>query len=143
MKALTISQPYANLIASGEKWVENRTWHTDYRGPLAIHAGRGTQYLTHWELGAYPTGVVIAVCRLIACLSVEETKKSLDLASLPDGARRFGWEFFREFLDHEYTEGPYGLVLADVQKFSEHIPATGHQFLWDWDERIPEANTES
>jgi len=50
MKALTISQPYASLIASGEKWVENRTWATRYRGPLAIHAGRGTQYLSRDEL---------------------------------------------------------------------------------------------
>jgi len=50
MKALTISQPYASLIASGEKWVENRSWPTGYRGPLAIHAGKGTQYLDRREL---------------------------------------------------------------------------------------------
>jgi len=37
MKALTISQPYASLIVSGKKWVENRTWGTSYRGMLAIH----------------------------------------------------------------------------------------------------------
>lgn len=41
MKALTISQPYASLIARGEKFVENRRWPTPYRGPLAIHAGKG------------------------------------------------------------------------------------------------------
>lgn len=35
MKALTIHQPYAELIRRGEKVIENRTWPTSYRGPLA------------------------------------------------------------------------------------------------------------
>jgi len=39
MKALSIRQPYAWLIVSGIKTLENRTWRTDYRGPLLIHAG--------------------------------------------------------------------------------------------------------
>lgn len=38
MKALTIRQPYAYLIVTGEKPVENRSWSTNYRGPLLIHA---------------------------------------------------------------------------------------------------------
>jgi hypothetical protein len=39
MKALSIRQPWAHLIANGIKTIENRTWRTDYRGPLLIHAG--------------------------------------------------------------------------------------------------------
>lgn len=39
MYALTIKQPWASAIMAGLKRVENRTWRTDYRGPLAIHAG--------------------------------------------------------------------------------------------------------
>jgi hypothetical protein len=38
MKALTIWQPWATLIAAGVKRIETRSWSTDYRGPLAIHA---------------------------------------------------------------------------------------------------------
>ena len=45
MKAITILQPFATLIASGEKHFETRSWKTDYRGPLLIHAGKGTQYM--------------------------------------------------------------------------------------------------
>ena len=45
MKALTICQPYPHLIMLGEKPVENRTWATSYRGPLAIHAGKSRQWL--------------------------------------------------------------------------------------------------
>jgi ASCH domain len=37
MKALTIKQPWAGLIAAGLKPIENRTWATKYRGPLLIH----------------------------------------------------------------------------------------------------------
>jgi hypothetical protein len=39
MKAITIIQPWATLIALGEKKFETRSWTTKYRGPLAIHAG--------------------------------------------------------------------------------------------------------
>lgn len=40
MKALTIRQPWASLIAAGVKTIETRSWSTKYRGPLAIHAGK-------------------------------------------------------------------------------------------------------
>ena len=40
MKAITVQQPWAWAIAYGGKRVENRTWSTTYRGPLAIHAGK-------------------------------------------------------------------------------------------------------
>lgn len=40
MKALSVRQPWAWLIVHGEKTVENRTWPTSYRGPLAIHASK-------------------------------------------------------------------------------------------------------
>jgi hypothetical protein len=40
MKAITIIQPWATLIAFGEKEFETRSWATNYRGNLAIHAGR-------------------------------------------------------------------------------------------------------
>ena len=38
MKALSLRQPWASLIANGHKTIETRTWRTRYRGPLAIHA---------------------------------------------------------------------------------------------------------
>ena len=40
MKALSVRQPWAWAIVAGWKPIENRTWATDYRGPLLIHAGR-------------------------------------------------------------------------------------------------------
>lgn len=38
MKALTIRQPWAWLIVNGYKDVENRTWETNYRGFVFVHA---------------------------------------------------------------------------------------------------------
>lgn len=38
MKALTLHQPWASLVAIGVKTIETRSWPTSYRGPLAIHA---------------------------------------------------------------------------------------------------------
>lgn len=45
MKAITIIQPWATLIAIGNKQIETRSWSTKYRGPLAIHAGKNTSYV--------------------------------------------------------------------------------------------------
>ncbi len=41
MKALTLTQPWATLVAIGAKQIETRSWATLYRGPLAIHAAKG------------------------------------------------------------------------------------------------------
>lgn len=38
MKALSIKQPWASLIAHGIKDIENRTWKTNFRGRIYIHA---------------------------------------------------------------------------------------------------------
>lgn len=40
MKTLTIKQPWATLIALGHKKIENRSWTTNYRGIVAIHAAK-------------------------------------------------------------------------------------------------------
>lgn len=40
MKALSLIQPWATLVAIGAKRVETRDWPTDYRGPIAIHASK-------------------------------------------------------------------------------------------------------
>ena len=40
MKALTIKQPYALLICAGLKDVENRSWRTNFRGKIYIHASQ-------------------------------------------------------------------------------------------------------
>jgi hypothetical protein len=38
--ALSVKQPWAELIVLGRKTIEVRSWLTDYRGPLLIHTGK-------------------------------------------------------------------------------------------------------
>lgn len=40
-QAISIKQPWAWLIVKGYKTIENRTWKTNYRGTVLIHAGKG------------------------------------------------------------------------------------------------------
>jgi hypothetical protein len=56
MKALSLWQPWASLVATGAKRLETRSWATNYRGPLVIHAAKGglskgelIHYLCLWE----------------------------------------------------------------------------------------------
>lgn len=48
MKALSLKQPYAWLIANGYLLVDDRTWGTQYRGPILIHASKGL-YESYYE----------------------------------------------------------------------------------------------
>jgi len=41
MKVLTLKQPWASLVANGYKCYEFRSWKTNYRGEILIHAGAG------------------------------------------------------------------------------------------------------
>ena len=138
MKALTISQPYASLIASGEKWVENRAWETKYRGPLAIHAGKGTQYLTRRELVKYPTGCVIAVAELVGCVHIDrlrlmsEVRPKVCMPDCPPGMERYWGEILR----HPHTEGPWCWVLSDIKQLKKPIACRGMQGLWEFQKRL-------
>lgn len=40
MRGLSLTQPWATLVAVGAKRIETRDWTTGYRGPLAIHASK-------------------------------------------------------------------------------------------------------
>lgn len=41
MRAISLLQPWATLVALGAKRRETRSWPTRYRGPIAIHASKG------------------------------------------------------------------------------------------------------
>jgi hypothetical protein len=129
MKALTISQPFASLIASGEKWIENRMWPTNYRGELAIHAGKGTQYLDKEELAEYPTSCVIAVARLAACVTLEVIRaiERSDERNLVIPGTSKTWA---EACEHPHAEGPWCWILEDI-RIIEPVPMRGAQRLWD------------
>ena len=57
MKALSVRQPHAARIASGEKPIEFRSWQTGYRGDLLIVASK-------YPCKGHVTGVTVCVVRL-------------------------------------------------------------------------------
>ena len=74
MKAITIKQPWATLIAKGYKEYEFRTWKTKYRGEILIHAGKGIdkKAMKRFEDLDYPKGCIIAKANLTDCLKVDD-----------------------------------------------------------------------
>jgi hypothetical protein len=75
MLALTVKQPWADAIIHAQKDIENRTWPTAYRGPLAIHAGKsydegGRLFMLRHNLYVpddLVSGAIIGVVDLIDC----------------------------------------------------------------------------
>lgn len=49
MRTLSVRQPWAYLLSRGWKDIENRTWSTEYRGPLLIHAGTKKMTKDDWQ----------------------------------------------------------------------------------------------
>ena len=119
MKALTICQPYAHLIAIGEKRVENRTWYTPYRGPLLIHAGKSRAWLVDDDPQNMAFGAIVAQATLVACVT------RLEIAQ---GKHDKAYPWLR---DHLHVEGPWCWVLEDVIALPEPVPTTGFQGLWN------------
>ena len=132
VRGLTIQQPYAQLIADGHKWIENRGWRVLYRGLIAIHAGKGTKYLGKGQkLKEFITGSIVAVCELEACLDIKILRgmETEDL-QLPSGRTRSA------ILAHEHAEGRWLWLLRDVMRLADPIELNGRQGLWKIDEKI-------
>ena len=135
MRAITLHQPWASLIALGIKRVETRSWIAGFRGQLAIHAAKRPIKRSELEAIAqhkfngiclgeleYPLGSVVAVCTLSDCVLM--TPKLISQQS-PTELAVGDWE-----------SGRYAWLLSNVQP-TRVIPASGKQGLWDW---IPPSN---
>lgn len=138
MKAISLWQPYACLVAAGEKANETRSWPTSYRGPLAIHATKTmppeAKYLCREEpfrtvlaripdqYGPLVGGAVLAVADLVDCRRIDIRFRAHVIAHGLVNEMDFG----------DYTTGRYAWVLSGVRRFVQPYPARGKQGLWDW-----------
>jgi len=106
---LSVRQPWADLIASGIKDVENRSWSTGFRGRILIHASRNVD--------------VAAVPRLLGLLGLA----SASLYSPTTGALVGLTTIVDCVTDHpsRFFTGPYGFVLEDSRVLPEPIPLAG------------------
>ena len=136
MKALSLWQPWASLVAFGKKKVETRPWTTRYRGPLAIHAalrrphrnfgcsyaGAHILYLMAAygiEMKTLPLGSVLCIVNLVDVRRTQDVSLELSVSE-----RAFG----------NYEDDRYAWFFEDVWRFERPIPAKGNRMLWNWDE---------
>lgn len=139
MKALTICQPYPRLIMIGEKHVENRTWSTNYRGPLAIHAGKSRLWLTgDDEAAAAAAGDTLAFGAVVAIAQLEACQQASTIhAGLLD-------QRFPQLRNRAHCLGPVCWVLTNVRRLATPLPWRGSQGLFEIpDEALGSINVEA
>lgn len=129
MKALSIKQPWASAIVLGVKSVEIRTWKTNYRGPVLIHAPKEYDYQGEQALAAFMPllkkhgilrGGIIGQAHLVMVRQF----------ALPA-------EWFAEMKRHRcpagwWRKGLYGWFFDKPESLSL-MPCDGHLRLWDCD----------
>ena len=118
MKALSLKQPYAELVVSGKKKIELRKWKTNFRGKFLIHASKSVheEAMKSFGFKELPTGCIVgsAVLKDVKSYSSKEElekDKSLHLASSE-------W-------------GNYGFVLENTQRLKS-IPCKGSLNFWEF-----------
>lgn len=159
MKVITLTQPYATLVAIRAKRIETRSWATSYRGPLAIHAGVGLRPvggraglydLAFSDADGYfysalhaahmfciddlPRGAIVATARLERCVDTFflDREERVRVTGF-DGERRYWNLTDQERAFGDYTPGRYAWLLAAIVALPEPIPAKGALGLWNWE----------
>ena len=134
MKAITLWQPWASLLASGPKKHETRSWKTKHRGWIAIHAAKRSDVLILHafqmfareisEIGysPLPLGAVVGVGRLETIIRCGGPTRSSLMISDFDEVLPYG----------DYSEGRYAWIFSEMIPVIPAISATGGQRLWNW-----------
>lgn len=92
MKALTVQQPFAGLIAAGRKTIELRRWPTKLRGLLTICAGaRAWSEAAVKEFGDGPRGVVLCEVDVVGCRPATEADRGAACVGADKLASLEGW----------------------------------------------------
>jgi len=143
MRALSLTQPWATLLATKAKRFETRGWATNLREIVAIHAAKAfpddcrelclTPVFSKAlraggveKLGDVPRGAIIGTGRIVACYSTTGLSVAEALAgvgfdrSLAEQERAFG----------NYAPGRYAFVFSDVIALAQPIPCKGALGLW-------------
>lgn len=110
MKALTIKQPWAWLIVSGHKDIENRSWGTRHRGRFFVHAGKTMS----------PEGLAFS------------DSMGIELPDLKLGAI-IGEASIVDVVDSSDSPwwiGPKGFLLADQKEYEEPTEMNGKLSFW-------------
>ena len=86
LRVLSLRQPWAWLVVNGYKDIENRSWRTNYRGPLLIHASSTISDFTLENLATIykkhgvrvpevlDTGGIVGVVDVVDCVKGHPSK---------------------------------------------------------------------
>ncbi|MGQ9676868.1 MAG: ASCH domain-containing protein [Chloroflexota bacterium] len=136
MKALSLQQPWASFVTWGEKRVETRGWHTDYTGPLAIHASAEMPPVIRRlvaetpdilailgkhrvSLDALPRGAIIGVVELVTIVEVERAIRMRHVVTP------------REQALGDYRPRRHAWLLRNAVALRQPVPAKGMLSLWE------------
>ena len=125
MKVITIKQPWATLIVEGYKRFEFRSWKTNYRGDILIHAGKGIDKEVMERLKKYlpdeiPIGKIIGKATLTDCVPMSK-----------DFADMLSKENNDIYTTHSFSRN-YGFKLENVEKLDNPIEIRGQLGLWNY-----------
>lgn len=131
MKVLSLTEPYATLIKKKIKTIETRSWKTNYRGKLYIHASstkmskedkNNLELMSLIDINELNYGHIICSCELIDCiLMTDEFIKDIKTNKKD------------EYLTGIYAKGRYAWVLSNIEVLNDPIKAKGHLGIWNLD----------
>lgn len=133
MKVLSLIEPYATLIKIGKKKIETRSFKTNYRGELYIHASSTKipkEYKNKKEVMNLVKdtdlnfGHIILKCNLVDCVYIDE--------EFLDKIRKDKLEY----LVGDYKLGRYAWILEDIEVLDKPIFAKGKLGIWNYEENI-------
>lgn len=132
MKVISLLEPWASLIKEKVKHIETRSWKTNYRGELYIHASKRkltkNNYIDYKEqLGLlndidFKYGYIIAKCKLVDCkLMTDELIKEVK-------------QNHSEYISGVYKVGRYAWILENIEMLEVPIHANGQLGIWNYEE---------
>ena len=100
MKALSVRQPWAHLIANGEKTIEVRSWQTDYRGKLLICtslAEKNSFFNVSKEVGGKENEVLVMPYGVMYCYVDLVDVRKLRMSDFEAAVLENGFDFRNQY----------------------------------------------
>ena len=129
MKVLSLTEPYATIIKEGKKAIETRSWKTNYRGKLYIHASstkiqkkyrENKDLMNLVDINNLNYGYIVCSCELIDC--VKMTDEFIEKVKLNN----------EEYISGIYARDRYAWILKNIEVLDKPIKAKGHLGIWNF-----------
>ena len=126
MKVLSIKEPFATLIKDKVKIYETRSWKTNYRGEIYIHASLSlskserVESANKYLKSEIKPGFILCKCELVDCIPM--TDEFIKYINNETSEYDYGL----------YSEGRYAWKLKVIEVLDEPIPAKGKLGIWNY-----------